>query len=335
MRPPRATSSAAGGACAIDRPLALADVLNAGSRVAEAAGDRALATERLAQANALGIGVGDVTLRINYLFNLIIMLLNDGDLDAARARRAEVMALLVGKTDPRARFIEEQSAGRIAVCEGDLGRAWAALKAAFDAAMLAGEVTMQRSALIAQAHLAADCGEHGLLDDALVVLAGTGPHHADRPVRLEHALRARCELAAGDAAAAVARLRQTCAPPALPAGDHDWQENAELAQITLSLALAASGEVAAARNALPSPRFSPRLRAMAAEAALAIAAADASSSAGEAGNAAIDRARAQLEGARLTPLEAARLWRSIAMHHRRRGDAERAAAAISHCQELI
>ena len=114
-------------AAALDRPLARADVLNAGYRIAEAAGERALAIERLEEANALSIGVGDVTLRINYLFNLITTLLNGGDVEAARARRAEVMALLVGKTDPKSGFIEHLSAGRLAWHDGELGRAWQAL----------------------------------------------------------------------------------------------------------------------------------------------------------------------------------------------------------------
>ena len=321
-------------AAALDAPLARADVLNAGCRIAEAAGDRTLAIARLEEANALSVGVGDVTLRINYLYNLIVVLLNGGDAVAARARCAEVMALVAGKTDPKVRFIQELTAGRMAVRDGDLGRGWRALQAAFDAVASSGDPNLQRTVLIARAHVAADCGEAESLAALLVSLAETGPHPAGRTVRVEEALRARLELATGDAPAAAARMRAVFAPGRVPMSDPDWQENAEFAQVTQRLALAASGDVQAALAVACSPRFSPRLQAMATEAALEIHATDplhATADADEVAN----TARTQLADGRLSPLEAARLWRSLARFHQRRGATARAAEARSACQRLI
>ncbi|WP_158219629.1 AAA family ATPase [Ideonella sp. A 288] len=317
---------------ALNLPLAQADVLNAGYRMAEAAGERELAIERLERANALSIGVGDVTLRINYLFNLITVHLNGGDTEAARGRRTEVMALLVGKTDPKSRFIEKLSAGRLAMRDGELGRAWHELQAGYEAAVAAGDPSMQRSALIARAHLAADCGQAELLDELLDALVGIGPHPADRSVWIEQALRARLELAAGDPKAAAARLTRACAMPRL--ADPDWQEHGELTQVMLASALAADGRFDAAREALHRPRFSARLKAMAAEVGLAIAAGDDVSRRDDRTDE-VAQAEALLADGGLAPLEAARLWRSIAAYHLRRRCTQSAARADANGARLI
>ena len=320
-------------AAALNLPLAQADVLNAGYRMAEAAGERSQAIERLEHANSLSIGVGDVTLRINYLFNLLVVHLNGGDAEAARARRTEVMALLVGKTDPKSRFIEELSAGRLAMRDGDLGRAWHALEAAFAAAGSTGDPSMRRSALIARAHLAADCGEAGLLDELHSALVVIGSHPPDRSMWVEEALRARVELLAGDPEAAAARLRRACDAPRC--SDPDWQENGEFTQVTFALALAACGQFDAALKAWRRPRFSPRLQAMAAEVALKIAAADDMPRRGDGIDDAAADAEALLASGRLASLEAARLWRSLADHYLRRRDACSAAEASANCVRLI
>lgn len=314
-----------GAAVALDRPLARADVLNAGYRIAEAAGERALAIERLEQANALSVGVGDVTLRINYLFNLITTLLNGGDVEAARARRAEVMALLVGKTDPKSGFIEHLSAGRLAWHDGQLGRAWQAFGLAHAAATAASDPAMQRSALIPRAQLAADCGCADLLGETLVMLARTGSHPPDRVVLVEEALQARRELMAGDAAGAVVRLQRATAAPRAP--DPDWQENLELARVTLARALAAQGDAAAMHEALVGLRFGPRLKAMGLEARLALGTMHGATS--DVPN--LGAARAELAGGRLAPLDAAHLAQVLADHLLRHGHAAEAAQAQSAC----
>lgn len=316
-------------AVALDKPLARADVLNAGYRIAEAAGDRALAIERLEEANALSIGVGDVTLRINYLFNLITTLLNGGDATAARARRAEVMALLAGKADPKSLFIEHLSDGRLAWHDGDLGRAWRAFGLAGEAATAAGDLSMQRSTWIPRAQLAADCGCDELLGQLLAVLTRTGPHPPERVVLLEETLLAQRELAAGDAAGAVARLRRAGAGSRGP--DPDWQENLELAQVTLAQALAARGDAAALHATLAGLRFGPRLEAMGVEARLLLGStpgstADASSSAA---------ARSLLASGRLAPLEAVRLAHALAAHLRHHGDETGAAQAKAVCDRQL
>jgi DNA-binding SARP family transcriptional activator len=318
-----------GAAVALDRPLARADVLNAGYRIAEAVGERALAIERLEEANALSVGVGDVTLRINYLFNLITTLLNGGDVGAARARRAEVMALLVDKTDPKSGFIEHLSAGRLAWHDGQLGRAWQAFGLAHAAATAASDPKMQRSALFPRAQLAADCGCADLLGETLDMLARTGSHPPDRVVLVEQALQARRELMAGDAAGAIVRLRRATAAPRAP--DPDWQENLELARVTLAHALAAQGDAAAMHEALVGLRFGPRLKAMGLEARLALgtlhgATADVSN---------LAAARAELAGGRLAPLDAAHLTQALAAHLRRHGHAAEAAQAQSACDQQL
>jgi tetratricopeptide (TPR) repeat protein len=319
---------------ALAQPLARADVLNAGCRIAEAAGDRPLAIERLQEANALSVGVGDVTLRINYLFNLTVVLLNGGDAPAAHARQAEVLVLLAGKSDPKSGFVETLLAGRIALHDGELGRAWHSLRDAFDAAASASDISMQRSALIARAHLAADCGQVGLLEELLIALADVGPHPPQRAMLVEEALRARLELIAGDAAAAAARLRAAFAGPAPRCPDPDWQENTELAQVTLALALAESGEAEAAGAALRGVRFSPRLQAMATEAALRIAPLQDDGRYGAPADA-IGMARALLAEGRLAPLEAVRLSRALAACCGRLGHTQGAADARTACQRLI
>jgi DNA-binding SARP family transcriptional activator len=319
----------------LELPLARADVLNAGYRIAEAAGQRSAAIERLEQANALSVGVGDVTLRINYLSNLIVVLLNGGEVAAARVRRAEVMALLIGKSDPKSRHIEELTAAGLAVHDGDLGRAWHALRASFDAGVSAGDLSMQRSVLLTLIHLVGDCGELGLFEELLNTLTGTGPHLPDRSTLVEEALRARLELAAGNAATAAARLRPLLDGKARRAADPDWQENVELAQTTFALALAACGQGDEARAALRGLRFSPRRLAVAAEAALqAAAVADARRDDAEA-RSAVDAARALLTEGRLSPLEAARLWRALAVHHQHHGDKKSASDAATRCHRLI
>ena len=316
-------------AVALDRPLARADVLNTGYRIAEAAGERALAIERLEEANALSIGVGDVTLRINDLFTLITTLLNGGDVEPARARRAEVMALLVGKTDPKSGFIEHLTAGRLAWHDGDLGRAWSAFGLAHAAARAASDTAMQRSALIPRAQFAADCGCAELLGEMLDALASTGSHPPDRVVLVEEALQALRTLMTGDAAGAIVRLQRACAAPR--ASDPDWQENLEFAQVTLARAHAAQGDAAAMQEAIVGLRFGPRLRAMGLEARLAFGTRH--GDAPDVSN--LAEARAELAGGRLAPLEATRLAQALAAHLQRHGDAAEAAQARSACDRQL
>jgi hypothetical protein len=191
---------------------------------------------------------------------------------------------------------------------------------------------MQRSTLIARAHLAADCGQAELLAELLDALVGIGPHPADRSVWLEEALRARLELATGDPKAAAARLTRACAMPRV--SDPDWQEHGELTQLMLALALAASGRLDAARQALHRPRFSPRLKAIAAEVGLEIAVADDVLHNGDESGG-VAEAEALLADGGLAPLEAARLWRSIVSYHLRSRDTPSAVRAGANCSRLI
>jgi len=306
-------------------PLARADALNAGYRIAEARHDRDVAIARLEEANALGVAIGDVTMRINYLFNLIAVLLAAGDVEAARARHAEVRALLDGKTDARSAFVERVPTARFALHAGDPALAWREYEAAFEAVTAIGETSMQRKLLSARAQLAEDAGSASRLDAAVTALAGTGAHPPGRVMLLEEALRARLDLMRGEATAAVARLRAALSRPR--AADNDGAETADLAEVTLAQARVDAGDAGAPDAVgalLLSVRFSARHEALAVEAALRCARLDPTHA---------DRARSMaarlLDGTGLTPLERARLWRACAAHRRAGADDAGAAAALA------
>ena len=182
---------------AIKGPCTRADMQNAGYRIAEARGQRAEAIRRLEDGNAFASETGDVNSRVNFLFNLIVVHVNGGDAAAACTCRSEMMALLRGKGDPKARFFEHFTAGRLAVCEGNLALAWQSLRAATDAADAAGDTSMQRAARLALAHLAADCGHTVALHEQIEKLATLGPHRDGELVLIEEALRAQFEMDTG------------------------------------------------------------------------------------------------------------------------------------------
>ncbi len=312
-------------------PLARSDMLNAGYRIAEARHDSALAIARLEEAIALSVGVGDVTLRINYVFNLIVVLLAGGDVEAARARHADVRALIAGKTDARSAFVDLVPAARFALHDGDPARAWREYALALDAVTAIGETSMQRKLLAARAQLAEDADSAPRLDAAVTALAATGVHPPGRVMLLEETLRARLELIRGDAASAVVRLRAALVQPR--AADHDGAETADLAEVTLLRALVDAGDAAAPRavaDALVSVRFSVRHEAMAIEAALRCSGLDAMH-----GDRARSMAEALLSGQGLAPLERARLWRACAAQRRACQDAAGAEAARAASQRLL
>ena len=126
---------------------------------------------------------------------------------------------------------------------------------------------------------------------------------------------------------ALASLQRATAAPRAP--DPDWQENLELARVTLAHALAAQGDAAAMHEALVGLRFGPRLRAMGLEARLTFVTLH--GSAADASN--LAAARAELAGGWLAPLEATRLAQALAAHLRRHGDAAKAAQAQSACEK--
>lgn len=312
-------------------PFTRADMQNAGYRIAEAHGQRGEAIRRLEDGNAFATGTGDVNSRINFLFNLIIVLLNGGDAEAARTRRAELIGLLHDKSDPKARFFEHFSAGRLAVRDGDLALAWQSLQAAIDAAEAAGDVSMQRAARLSLAHLAADCGHTVALHEQLENLAALGPHRDGELVLIEEALYAQLEMDTDHVSAARARMERACGAQKVQAhsADPDWQENTEFANVLLAAARLQVGDPAAARQALAAVRFSPRLMAMAAAVALDTAVATQTTD-----QAAVDEVASLLATGGLAPLEAARLWHAVSAAYAQRGETRAAQDAASECQRL-
>ena len=316
---------------ALDGPLARAHMQNAGYRIAEARGQRGEAIRRLEDGNAFATGTGDVNSRINYLFNLIIVHINGGDAEAARVRRAEVMALLHGKSDPKARFFEHFSAGRLAVCEGNLGLAWQSLQAAIDAAEAAGDTSMQRGARLVLALLAADCRLAIVLNEQLEKLVTLGPHRDGELVLIEEALYAQLEIGTGHVSAARVRMERACGAQRVQAHSADpaWQENTEFARVLLAAARLHDGDPAAARQALAAVHFSPRLMATAAAVALDIAVATETTD-----QAAIEEAESLLATGTIAPLEAARLWHALSAAYAQRGETRAARDAASAYQRL-
>ena len=301
----------------LNGPFTRADMTNAGYRIAEASGQRAEAIRRLEDGNASAIRTSNVLTRINYLFNLIVVLVNGGDADTARARRAELLALLRDKSDPKARFFEHFSAGRLAVREGDLTFAWQSLQAAIDAANAAGDTSMQRAAHVSLAHLAADCAHTVALREQVEKLATLGPHRDGELVLIEEALYAQLEMDIGKASAARVRMERACGAHRVQAlsADADWQENTEFAQVLLAATRLHDGDAAAAGQALAAVRFSPRLMALAAAVALDIAVATQTPD-----QAVIDEAASLLASDTVAPLEAARLWHALSAVYAQCGD---------------
>lgn len=311
--------------------LTRADMQNAGYRIAEASGQRPEAIRRLEEANGYAIGTGDVNSRINVLFNLVAVLLNGGEPGAARLRRDDLVVLLAGKFDPKAQFFEHFTAGRLAVCEGDLGAAWTSLQAAVEAAGASGDTSMQRAAHLALAHLAVDCDHIAVLIGDIGLLTTLGPHREGELTVIEEALAAHVELAAGNVRAARDRLERTCGTCADSSlsPDPDWQENHEFARAMLAAARLADGDPHIARDALAEIRFSPRLMAIAAQIRLDIGVAMQTIDADH-----VDDAARLLATHTVPPLRAVRLWRALADAYALSGEAALSQQADFECRRL-
>lgn len=273
-------------------------LFTAGMRAYEGAGDRARARWCAAEALSRARQVQVLKVVENFLANRMRLELEDGDLDAARATWAEILAGAEASawTLPRQQFLFGGLQGRLAWAEGRADDAIAALEAACRA--LDGDPGAASNAHGLIARYRALRGDFAGACRAAAA-AAAAQKEVPPPLLLHEAVLAWRALAQGDAAAARARLVAAFAVP--PALDEFQRLHQDLAACVLGAAHAALGDTAAALDAVRPVGSSPALVALAL--AVRLAAGDAAAPAA---------ARALLQGGRVPPVERGVLERALA-----------------------